>query len=214
MDPGGPSFRVDATTVAALEVPLWGYPIDYDPLRGALGLNASGRGCRTSARCDIRGLSSAPSVSSVLLDPPDEVSVDRRRRLHPDRRPRSCRTSEAVCPARRPAGPVAGHELQDQRLHGGGGLGPPGKLDAVVQQRRAARAALLATLHPQASLRSRTSASPMVTAASSTAVRLGSITSSLFRAGIETDVHRYGYRVANTHPLFASEAESSRWHGH
>ena len=44
----------------------------------------------------------------------------------------------------------------------------------------------------------------MATAVSSTAVRLGSIMSSLFRAGIETDVHKYGYRVANTHPLFAS----------
>ncbi len=205
MDPGAPSFRVDATTVAALEVPLWGYPIDYEPLRNALGSTplvedaAQAHGATISGRfvgsfgefgcfsTHQQKFLSTGEGGFILTDDPD--LAERARRF--------ARLGGLQ-------GRLPGMNFKISAFTAAVGLARLEQLDAVVQQRRAARAALLATLHPAGFAEVSHIGEPNGYGCVINCGPAGVDQEQLFRAGIETDVHKYGYRVANTHPLFAS----------
>jgi perosamine synthetase len=205
MDPGAPSFRVDATTVAALEVPLWGYPIDYEPLRDALGSTplvedaAQAHGATISGRfvgtfgefgcfsTHQQKFLSTGEGGFILTDDPDLAGRARR----------FARLGGLQ-------GRLPGMNFKISAFTAAVGLARLEQLDAVVRQRRAARGALLATLHPAGFAEVSHIGVPN---GYGCVINCGSgrvDQEQLFRAGIETDVHKYGYRVANTHPLFAS----------
>jgi perosamine synthetase len=205
MDPGAPSFRTDGATVAALEVPLWGYPIGYEPLRAALGSTplvedaAQAHGATISGRfvgsfgefgcfsTHQMKLLSTGEGGFILTDDPDLAERARRFARLGGLQGRSL-----------------GMNFKISAFTAAVGLARLEKLDAVVRQRRATRAAILATLLPAGCAEVAHVGEPN---------GYGCVVDCrpeevdhelLFRAGIETDVHRYGYRVANTHPLFAS----------
>ncbi len=206
MDPGAPSFRVDDTTVAALEVPLWGYPIDYAPLRGALGSTplvedaAQAHGAMFEGRfvgtfgefgCfsthQMKFLSTGEG-GFILTDDPDLAARARRFARLGGLQGRS-----------------RGMNFKISAFTAAVGLARLERLDTVVRERRAARAAILATLSPAGFTEVSHVGEPngygcVVDCGHEEVDHEG-----LSRAGIETDVQRYGYRVANTHPLFAGE---------
>jgi perosamine synthetase len=207
MDPGAPSFRVDATTVAALEVPLWGYPIDYEPLRCALGSTplvedaAQAHGATVSGRfvgsfgefgcfsTHQKKFLSTGEGGFILTDDPDLA----------ERAKRFARLGGLQ-------GRSPGMNFKISAFTAAVGLARLEKLDAVVRQRRAAREALLATLRPAGFAEVSHVGEPNGYGCVVDCRPAGVDHERLFRAGIETDVHKYGYRVANTHPLFASAA--------
>jgi perosamine synthetase len=205
MDPGAPSFRIDATTVAALEVPLWGYPVDYEPLRNALGETplvedaAQAHGATVSGRfvgsfgefgcfsTHQKKFLSTGEGGFILTDDPD--LAERARRF--------ARLGGLQ-------GRLPGMNFKISAFTAAVGLARLERLDAVVNQRRAARAALLATLRPAGFAEVAHVGEPNGYGCVINCGSAGVDQEHLFRAGIETDVHKYGYRVANTHPLFAS----------
>lgn len=205
MDPWAPSFRLDTTTVAALEVPLWGYPIDYEPLRSALGPTplvedaAQAHGATISGRfvgsfgefgcfsTHQKKFLSTGEGGFILTDDPDLA----------ERAKRFARLGGLQ-------GRSPGMNFKISAFTAAVGLARLEQLDVVVLQRRAAREAILATLLPAGFAEVSHVGEPNGYGCVIDCRPEGVDHERLFRAGIETDVHKYGYRVASTHPLFAS----------
>lgn len=212
IDPGAPSFEVDETVVAAVEVPLWGYPIDYAPLVDALakkgvplvedaaqahGATFSGRpvgtfgtlGCFSTHH---KKLLSTGEGGFILTDDPELA----------ERAARFARLGGLD-------GRSPGMNFKISAFTAAIGLARLQKLDDVIARRRANRQALAAAiagsgLREMAHVGDPNGYNFVVDCAD----RPAAFFEALAEAGIGTDSRKYGYKPANEHPLFADSNAS------